>query len=175
MQLRYDVQLRAMIKSLSDVVLPAVDENNQLAREQIQVAIGMLGLMAERLPMQFRYDCDELQRLIEFAATLSEQNTHSATGDEETALRREADDARAILARAQAGPNKVLGAIRRLRESSAAVVTVRYRDGTSAQRKALTLAVTGHAEAQLLRERAWVSPQGWEAEPARLPRIEELL
>lgn len=175
MQLRYDVQLRAMIKSLSDVVLPAVDENNQLAREQIQVTIGMLSLMAERLPLQFRYDCDELQRLTEFAATLSAQPGTAADDDEGAALRKVADDANSILARAQAGPNKVLGAIRRLREASAAVVTARYRDGTPEQRKALTQIVTAHAEAQLLRERAWVLPQGWEADPARVPTIEELL
>lgn len=175
MQLRYDVQLRAMIKSLSDVVLPAVDEHNQLAREQIQVTIGMLSLMAERLPLQFRYDCDELQRLIEFAATLSAQAVAPADDHERAALRSVADDAKSILAGAQAGPNKVLGAIRRLRAASAAVVTASYRDGTPEQRKALTQVVTAHAEAQLLRERAWVLPQGWEADPAGVTAIEELL
>lgn len=175
MQLRYDVQLRAMIKSLSDVVLPAVDENNQLAREQIQVVIGMLGLLAERLPLQFRYDCDELQRLVEFAENLAEEMAEPSEDNKVDALRKLTADASTTLARAQAGPNKVLGAIRGLREASAAVVTARYCDCTPEQRQSLSRLVTSHAESQLLRERAWVMPQGWEPDTARVPPIEELL
>jgi hypothetical protein len=35
--------------------------------------------------------------------------------------------------------------------------------------------VTAHAKEQLLRERAWLIGQGWEADPASIPAIETLI
>ena len=71
MQLRADIQLQTAIRALTEVVAPAVDAGNALAVEQLQVVIGMLHLMAVRLPLQVRYDCDELARLLELSKALS--------------------------------------------------------------------------------------------------------
>ncbi len=54
MQLREDLQLQTAIRALTEVVTPAVDTSNALAVEQLQVVIGMLHLMAARLPLRFR-------------------------------------------------------------------------------------------------------------------------
>ena len=70
MQLRADLQLATAIRALTEVVLPAVDADNALAVEQTQVVIGMLQLMAARLPWQFRHDCDELARLLTLCRAL---------------------------------------------------------------------------------------------------------
>jgi hypothetical protein len=167
MQLREDIQLKSVIRALSEVVLPAVDSNNALAIEQTQVVIGMLQLMAARLPLQFRYDCDELARLLELCRAL-------ATYDDGT-LASATDAGAAVLARAQAGPDEVLLAIRQLRTLSGALITARYGDGDELTRTDISQRVLAHADQQLLRERAWVAPQGWEIQPETLPAIEDLL
>lgn len=167
MQLREDIQLKSVIRALSEVVLPAVDSSNALAVEQTQVVIGMLQLMAARLPLQFRYDCDELARLLELCRAL-------ATYDDGT-LASATRAGTEVLGRAQAGPDEVLGAIRELRRLSGDLITARYRDDDDRARVHISQLVLAHADQQLLRERAWVAPQGWEIQPETLPAIEDLL
>ena len=126
MQLREDLQLQTVIRALTEVVMPAVDSGNALAVEQLQVVIGMLHLLAARLPLRFRYDCDELARLLELCKALS--------ANEDSALARASVAGAAVLARAQADPAEVLQAIRELRSLSGALITAIYRDGDEASR-----------------------------------------
>ena len=167
MQLREDLQLQTAIRALTEVVMPAVDSGNALAVEQLQVVIGMLHLLAARLPLRFRYDCDELARLLELCKALD--------ANEGSALARASVAGAAVLARAQADPAEVLQAIRELRSLSGALITAVYRDGDEASRTRVSHLVLAHADQQLLRERAWVAPQGWEIQPEKLPAIEDLL
>ena len=64
MDLRAPLQLQTMMKAMKDVVLPAIDPDNQMAQEQAQLVMGMLHLMMSRQPMQFHYDLDELKRYV---------------------------------------------------------------------------------------------------------------
>src|SRR5690606_9798000 len=56
-----DTQLAAVIKSLGDNVLPAVDNSNPLAGEQIRLCLATLGLIKKRLPDLHRYQRHELE------------------------------------------------------------------------------------------------------------------
>ena len=73
MELRPAFQIPALIKSLTDVVLPAVDPANKLAQEQGQLIVGMLALIAQRLPLQYRYDRHELDSFIALADAVHAQ------------------------------------------------------------------------------------------------------
>ncbi len=175
MQLRADIALRAMIKSLTDVVLPAVDSGNRLAVEQLQVAIGLLGLIEQRLPLTYRFDCDELARLLDFANGLADDVDAEQTESERQALALAAESGAEVLRRAGADPAEVLAAVRALRTTSGTLVTVAYRHGDDTCKAALTRRVLAMSKEQLLRDRAWVSPQGWEPHPEALPTLTELL
>ena len=175
MQLRADIQLQTAIRALTEVVAPALDAGNALAVEQLQIVIGMLHLMATRLPLQFRYDCDELARLLEFCRALTADIDDDAHGEAICTLGGASTEGAAILARAQADPAEILRAIRDLRTFSGALITAVYRDGSDAARTRITDLALAHADQQLLRERAWVAPQGWETQPEELPAITDLL
>ncbi|MBK8958963.1 MAG: hypothetical protein IPM80_11135 [Proteobacteria bacterium] len=168
MQLRADLQLATAIRALTEVVLPAVDADNALAVEQTQVVIGMLQLMAARLPLQYRYDCDELARLLTLCRALQPY-------DDDGGLAGATHAGAEVLARARATPQEILDAIHGLRTLSGAVVSSAYRDGDDAARAALSALVLTHADEQLLRERAWFAPQGWELEPDGVPPLEDLV
>lgn len=73
MDLRPALQVQTVIKAMTDVVLPAVDPNNKLAQEQARLVIGMLHLVAQRQPLMYRYDRDELSRFLALADTLQAQ------------------------------------------------------------------------------------------------------
>lgn len=171
MQLRPAIQIQSVIKALREVVIPAIDPKNKLALEQAQLSIGLLALMAQQLPVQFQFDCDELGRLVAYADALCA----CAPGAAADALAAETLTAARTLQAAQATPTDIEQAVRALREKSGALISAVFAQGDDAiQAKvsALTLAMSEH---QLLRERAMVLMQGWEADPKAVPPLDRLL
>lgn len=180
MQMRPAVQIQSIIKALTDVVLPAVDPGNKLAQEQSRLVIGLLTLMSKQLPLQFRFDCDELARLIAFSQQLRQQlrQLGRETAGLQTTLaqlKAATADAEHVLERAKAEPEEVLDAVRSLRASSGAVVSAVFTEADAATVESVQKAVLANAEQQLLRDRSWLLMQGWEADPASVPPIEQLL
>ncbi len=172
MQLRPDISIHAMIKSLTDAVLPAVDPNNKLALEQLQLTIGLLSVMEQRMPLEFKFDCDELDRLLVFAAELKR---HAKGGDTLADVAASEIMAADVRRRAQASPAEIVEAIHALRATTGALVASAYREGSPEQRAAIMKTVLSMSGQQLLRDRAWVMPQGWEAQPELVPPIADLL
>ena len=176
MELRPALALQSVIKAMTDVVLPAVDPHNKLAQEQSRLVLGVLGLLAARLPLLYRYECDELSRFLKLAATLHEQAVNIPHAqDALQSLTAVAGAGKDVLERARADPAELETANFELREKIGALVTAVYGKATAAQRTTLGASITAHAKQQLLHERAWHITQGWESEPAALPAIESLL
>ncbi len=176
MELRPSFQIPALIKSLTDVVLPAVDPANKLALEQGQLIVGMLHLMAQRLPLQYRYDCVELDSYLKLAGQLLPQAaTIPEAGAALAALTAAADDGRSVLAGAGVEPPALEAANQRLRAAVGALVTAAAATADDATLRVVNATVMEHAQAQLLRERAWVALQGWEGPASGLPAVETLL
>lgn len=167
MQIRTDLALQAVLKSLTEVIAPAVDRGDKMAQEQIGLVVGLLTLISSRLPLAFAYDCDELTRLIELAKDIA-----PAAGSD--ALQRALDQGAITLERAKASPADLTGAIEHLRSAIGdAASTLPLSRDTAA--RAAVRALLDASSAQLLRERGWVSMQGWENDPAALPDFETLL
>ncbi len=176
MQMRPEIQITSMIKAMSDVILPAVDPNNKLAIEQSQLVIGMLSLMARQLPIQYRFDCDELERLLVSARRM--KDVPASERDVETAQERlrGAESAGAnVLARCKVDPAELLSSIRELQESLGGIVrSLGETSDTAAQLKAERVILDMSRE-QLLRDRSMLVMQGFERDPASVPSLESLL
>jgi hypothetical protein len=172
MQLDAEIILSATIKSLRDVVAPAVDTHNKLAQEQIQVAIGLLSLLAQRLPQQFCFACDELQRLLQFSDALDALPRVSSDASDLSSARTYGAD---VLQRAQADPSELQTAIKTLRAATSTAVDTLYKGANAEIKDRLKTLVLEHSAEQLARDRAWVIAQGWEAHPETLTPIETLL
>ena len=173
MELRATFQIPTLIKALTDVVLPAVDPNNKLAQEQAQLIIGSLHLIAQRLPLQYRYDRHELERFLELARQLERE----AVGSPEleaaaSALASCVATGSDVLLRAGADPGEIESGNLALRESIGLVVQA--APSHEARRKAIESAVMAHSKELLLRERAWLAMQGWEGKDA-VPAVESLI
>lgn len=176
MQLRSDIQVPSMIQAMQKIILPAIDPANQLAMEQAQLMIGMLHLMAHQQPFQFRYDIDELERLVatvDAIASGSDASTIAQQALAELALQRAY--AADVLARAKAEPAELLAAIRLLRSALGEVVTAAAADNDAALEAQVSAAVLDLSKQQLLRERSLLKLQAWEANKPELPDIGELL
>ena len=178
MQTRPDLQIKSILKAMNDVVLPAVDPDNKLAQEQVRLCMGLLGLMARQLPLQFRFDCDELARLTAFAAEL--QRITNAGGGERTReaiadLTARSAKASVLLERAKVSPADIEQSVRSMREATGTLISSVFRDGDETLQDRVQKATLAMSKEQLLRERAWVITQGWEPDPKAVPPIEELL
>jgi len=176
MEMRPSFQIPALIKSLTDVVLPAVDPANKLAQEQGQLIVAMLHLIAQRMPLQYRYDRFELGSYLALAETLAVQGAAIPEAVEALqALSASAADGRVLLAAAGTEPAALEAMNMVLRERVGTVVTAAAATTHEAALKAINLAVLAHAKDQLVRERTWVAMQGWEGPAADLPAIETLI
>lgn len=176
MQMRPELQIQSMVKALTDVVLPAVDASNKLAHEQARLVIGTLGLMATQLPLQFRFDCDELVHLLELARELQRLTSGDhAVGVDCQELAARTVKAAAVLERAQADPREILESVRHLRAASSAVVSQVFREGDTVTQDRVQKTVLAASKAQLLRDRSWVLAQGWEPDPKSVPCITTLI
>ena len=176
MDLRPALQIQTVIKALTDVVLPAVDPHNKLAQEQAKLAIGMLHLVAQRQPLMYRYDLDELTRFLALADTLRQQaESLPGANDALHALMASTEAGEEVLDRAQAEPSELEDANFDLREKIGALITQVYSHSPTNKLKPISDAVNAHAKEQLLRERVWLVAQGWEADPKSLPTLETLI
>lgn len=169
---RADIQLRSIIKSLNDAVAPAIDPENALANEQLQLALAMLSMMRDQLPMAYAFDCNELTRLTKLADNLGELG-----GDEcKKQLQPLIDSSKELIQCALAlDPADVTAKVQEMRNSISDATAKVYMNGGEAIRSQLTKLVTDATSEQLLRERAWVLAQGWEDDPNALPPLEALL
>ena len=176
MQLRSEIQLATMMRSMKDVVIPAIEPGNQLAQEQAQLIMGMLNLMSRQLPLQYRFDRDELTRLIDYTDRLA---THSGQNpslkNDFQALSQAAESARQLLSGCGTDPAELHRAIKQLRENISELVKSASAVGDDTLMSSIEPVILELSREQLLRDRSLLLDQGWEPEPESIPDIETLL
>lgn len=176
MELRPALQLKTAIKSLTDVVLPAIDPDNKLAQEQAHLVVAMLNLAVQRMPLMYRYDRDELARALAFADRLrNEAGGLPGIAEALHALARGAETGADVLDRARAEPGELEAANADLKEKAGALLTSIYSTGQFEKLTHINAIVMAHTREQLLRERSWLINQGWEPDPGSIPAIETLI
>lgn len=176
MEIRPALMIPAMVKAMTDTVLPALDPENKLANEQARLVVGMLHLMSSRLPLLARYDRTELGHYVGLAARVgAESHGAEATARAVQDLAAAAKEAEKTLGRAGADPADVERALFELRGRVGALVSALSEDGDEASRAAVRRTIVEASRAEIERARAWILPQGWEGDPASLPPIEDLL
>lgn len=184
MELTPDLQIRAVIKALTDTVLPAVDPDNAIAREQGQLAVALLGFVAARLPLAYDYARKELTELAaqakELLALEALDDAPATAADCLATLGQAGETAAELLARAGADPAALEAAARDIRAAISALVDALAPDPETqdARREqaaaAVNRVVLAGAAAQLTRERAWLAPLGveWEQD---IPEVSHLI
>ncbi|WP_421838744.1 hypothetical protein [Novosphingobium sp.] len=165
MELRPEYLLPVIAKTLEDVILPVLDENQQVAQEQLKLAIGFLRIMAQNGPIQFAFDLDELRRMTALAKALSEAIGGSAASAAAIAAAEAADKAAGI------DPADIVAATRQLRIGVSQMIEQGHACGDKALDAAISGLVNAFSRVQLERERAWVLPMGFENGQDAVPTI----
>jgi hypothetical protein len=172
----FALRIQSMIRSLREVILPALPNEQMLAIDQANILVGYLRIMAEQHDRVFEYLLVELSEYAELVNAL----TMDVQGGESS----EAAVAAARSALAKAAP-VLQTSIPRQAELAALVKSLKVcvdqlqqsvrRHGTAASRAASTKRVMEQAERQIMRERVWFRASGFELDAGGLPSIEQVL
>jgi hypothetical protein len=165
-----DTQLAAVIKSLSDNVLPAVDGNNRMALEQAHLCLATLGLIKAHLPDLHRYLRRDLETHIALAKDLAQlaQRAGVATDFSTDAIEQSARS----LSDPEYGAAQIEHRARQLKEVIVRLVAAAR--GSSAE-SPIAAAILKAEEIVILRSRAWGVGMGFEPDPSQIPPLSQLL
>ena len=165
-----ELRLQTMVKAMADVILPALAPENALAREQAQLLMAQLGMIAKHWRKAAEYDALGRREI----AALAERLRALAAGGAET--RTAADALAALLRRREARP---AGAVDEDRAAIANAIDTLIRasgiDGDEAFRRASSKAILEYSALQAWRDRVWFAGCGMDPERARLPEIDDML
>lgn len=158
-----DTQLASAIKSISDNVQPAVDPENQLAQEQLYLALATLNLVRQNLPLAHSYARQDMKDHIAMAEELA-----SAAGSSD-ALSTAVTNAEKLLNDPEQGSQVLLAGARSLRE----VIGVFLMD--NAENTALDSIVIKHSKRGIDKGRSWTKGMGFEPDPKAVADLADIL
>ena len=169
MDVRPELQLQSMIKAMNDIVLPAVDIDNRLAQEQAHLVIATLQLVANRLPIAYRYDRDELERYVGLSRDLLAAVGGTVGAAAVAPLQALVDSGADVLARARAEPSELESTVFALRAGVGELIQDTRAGRDPRAQAAVRSLVLSAAKQELERERALVVDIGFEADPLDMP------
>ncbi len=160
-----DLRLTSVLKALNEVILPALPDDQSMAREQAHLVVAHLGIIAVQWKHALKFELAAYDAMRSLAQTL---RPHAGADSEriDAAL----DGANTL---DRSNYCQVSAAAREL---GALVAEVIDDDGsTAAMDVSLQAAVLAHAKQQALRERAWFAACALDPDAARMPSFETLL
>ena len=168
-----DNALRASIKALNDVVLPAVDPTDPLAGEQLRLVAGFLRFLGSRLPYLHDRNRFELEHYLALGEQLAD-DARLASPPVSQRLDTAIADARALLRRSRATVDEMRSATAALSAPLSGLVRV-VADADPALRRRVEQAVLVGSKNWVDMQRAWFVVQGFELHPDELPPLGEAL
>lgn len=161
-----DLRLQSVMKSLSDVILPALPADERLAREQTQLVLGHLDIIARQWKHALNLELKNLALACELAGDLANMNIDSALGD----------DLIAALAVAAEIDRSDYDAVSQTHRALKLVIDrlLAPRHGDECLSREMLDAVLRYNERRARRERIWHGLAGLDPDASRLPPIATL-
>ena len=168
-----DNDFRAAAKALLDVVAPAIDAHNPLARQQLKLVVDWLHFYRSRLPYNQDRERLELEVQLEMARAVAAA-APDAAGAAGAALRAAIDGAATVHARLGPRPVEVRSVTARLEDEISALVRLSPTFDEPA-RRSIERVVVRDAKTLLDAQRAWFLPQSIEPDPGAIAPLEVAL
>ncbi len=158
-----DLRLRSVMKALSDVILPALPAEERLARDQTQLVMGHLAIIAEQWQYALKFELDNLALSCELARELAALNADAGPGD----------DLSAALAVATTVSSSDYQAVSHAHRALKAVIDGLLTAGQAdtAMPPSMLAAVLRYNQRRAPRERIWHRAAGLDPDAAQLPAI----
>ena len=168
-----DNAVRAAVRSLKEVVGPAVDSENPLAQEQVQLVANVLDFLSERLPYMNARDRREMTIYADTATFLID-DAHRIEPELAAAIGSTVDIATALA-------GELEPRVQELRDTSdrlATLLSELVRDAADADevtRRRIETTVVRGSKRLLDLQRSWFLPTGFEPNPAAVVELDDIL
>lgn len=161
-----DLRLQAVLKALSDVILPALPAEERLARDQTRLVMGHLEIIHEQWQYALKFELENLALACELARDLAALNADCARDE----------DLSAALAVADAVANSDYQAVSQAHRALKAVIDRLLTAGQTdtALSPSMLVAVLRYNQRRAPRERIWHRAAGLDPDAAQLPSIAAL-
>jgi len=162
-----EIRVLSLLRTLEDLVIPAVDPGNALAQEQCQLILAQLRMLMTQLPYIGDYHAlcrDDVQATTTVLRPVTGGSQTQAAGqalDEALNAAESATDARA--------------AYQRLGFAFEALIRAVAIDGTPAYRARVEAEALAFSRRQARRERTWFKATGFDPHPDTLPSLEQMV
>ncbi len=162
------LQLKATNKSLKDNILPAIDPTNELAQQQIQLAIATLEMVQNNLPVIHQVLRKDIQQHIVMAEDMLDALSNPGQKKQLDSLIRTAQSA---LGDPETGFTQLQDAARELRSGLGDIIKTCTEDDADT----IEALVLNRSESSLMLGRSLNIATGFETSPDDVPGIGELL
>ena len=167
-----DNDFRAAAKALADVVAPAIDAQNPLARQQLKLVVDWLDFYRSRLP--YNQDRERLELAVQLDTARAIASAVPAAAAAVTALRAAIGAAATVHAGLGPRPVEVRAVTAQLEDEISAVVRLSAGFDEPA-RRSIERVVVRDAKTLLDAQRAWFLPQSIEPDPGAIAPLEVAL
>lgn len=172
----HELRLKSMLRAMTEVLIPALDPKSQLAMDQAQLIVGNLKLLLLQHDKSYQFAMVELR---EYADLVRGMLDTADGGPESAAAKARAEAVLASVAPVAAldipTQSALVDQVSAIKQAADGLLAASFADGDPVFRQAASKLVLAQGEKQVLRERAWVAPAGFEMDPGALPSVEELL
>ena len=165
--------LHAAAKAMEEVVMPAIDAQHPLAREQAGLVLRYLRLFEQRLDFAYQRNRFDLAQACALGQALHVP-IFAVSMAISQALDRAVQTARALLDDPSARPSALQSAATDIDQLVTALIrtVAAVKPQLSTQLERIVLE---QSTARLDMQRAWFLPQGWEPDPSVVPPIDALV
>jgi hypothetical protein len=167
----FNNQLQVSIRALREVVAPALSSSEKQAVEQLHLSLATLEFMRTRLPYARRYFRMELEGYLDLARQVTEILANELP-KQKAQLESSIKLGKSELDRPTAENEDYLIVARQIRETISATIAEAVGKPFAQRLNALIIKTS---EQQLLQERVWCLPFGFELRPEDLPSLEDML
>lgn len=171
MQPGFDLRIQTMIKALSETVLPAVDEGNRSAVEQLHLVVGSLRMLNEQIDYAHWFEVTEARDMAGLLSDLASVGRPVDVAVDQAP----GEQAVALAARHDIPLSRLRQVNLELREAISRALERIFATGDEAAARRARGLVLEQGKRQIGRERAFVAAAGFDAFPDDLLSIEESL
>lgn len=161
-----DLRLKSILKALSDVILPALPASERVARDQANLVIGHLTIIAEQWQHALEFELENLAQACVLAGELAGMNFDSALGD----------DLKAALSAAETVDRSDYQVVTEIHRVLKGVIDrlIAADHRSAPMPPAMLAAVLRYNRRRAPRERVWHRAAGLDPDAASLPSIASL-
>jgi hypothetical protein len=172
----FNLRIQAMIRAMSETILPALPDDQKLAQDQAKILLGNLNVMAEQCDHLYDYELAELSAYAKLVRDLVDAAKGGMKVQEGVAAANSLLGAAEPMVRLSIPhQNELSVLVKQLKAAADQLVQAAAVDGAVEFRSAAQSLVVAQSAPMIMLERRWSAKAGFDIALEKLPSLDGLL